>query len=357
MRKDLQQTRWLSIAIGWAIALGAAALASPAPLPMYFDRYDRDAGLSQLAVHTIAQDATGFIWLGTEDGLDRFDGYTFTHSARHTDEPGSLPNGFVADVQPDASGALWIATDGGGVARQNPVTGRFEPLPTPGPAVARAGLERVRCLLFDHAGQLWIGTRDEGLARFDPRSRRIGRLRHASGDAASLASDSIFALLEDRQHTMWIGTAEGLDRIEAGAHGLTRQPLPVPQPTAVRALLEDRSGALWAGTTAGLVRLDRATRATRLFRHDAADASSLPADGVNALLEDRAGRLWIGTVSGLALLDAARGTFSVYKHDPADPRSLPDDHIVSLHEDRGGLIWVGTKFGGLAKPCSVLAGW
>src|SRR5262245_1665465 len=95
---------------------------------MYFDRYDRDSGLSQLAVQSIAQDATGFLWLGTEDGLDRFDGYGFIHSPRHTDESGGLPDGYVADMQRDASGALWIATDGGGIARQDPATGRFEAL-------------------------------------------------------------------------------------------------------------------------------------------------------------------------------------------------------------------------------------
>src|SRR5262245_55304301 len=195
--------RWLaSVTIGLSISIQAAA--TP-PLPMYFDRYDRDSGLSQLAVHTIAQDAAGLMWLGTEDGLDRFDGYVFAHSARHSDASGSLPDGFVADLQPEASGALWIATDGGGIARQDPVTGRFEPLAQHAPGALLAGLERARCLLFDHAGLLWIGTRDEGLARFDPRLRRIARFH--------LASDSVFALLEDRSHTLWIGTAAGLDRL------------------------------------------------------------------------------------------------------------------------------------------------
>src|SRR5262245_56509912 len=176
---------------------------------MYFDRYDRDSGLSQLSVQSIAQDATGFIWLGTEDGLDRFDGYRFTHSARHTDEAGGLPDTYVADMQRDAAGTLWIATDGGGIARQDPATGRFDPLAAHAPEAALAGLERSRCLIFDHDGVLWIGTRDEGLARFDLRTARVARFRHASGDAHTLSSDSVFALLEDRSHTLWVGTAEG----------------------------------------------------------------------------------------------------------------------------------------------------
>ena len=333
-----------------ALALvGLCVRAFAAPQPMYFDRFDRDSGLSQLAVNALAQDAAGFLWVGTEDGFDRFDGYAFRHADHDFDAAGNLANNYIASIARDAHGTLWLATDGGGVIRRDPLTGAFEPLALQVRGSIDSGLARARTLRFDRAGHLWIGTRDAGLARFDPNTHRIAWLRHDPSRAESLASDSIFALFEDRGGTLWIGTESGLDALDIASGNLRHQPLPLPKSALIRTVLEDRSGSLWIGTSLGLVRLDSATRKPTLFTHDAADSRSLPANSVNTLLEDSAGRLWIGTTEGLALFEYGRGRFDVYRQDPADPRSLPDDNVISLFEDRSGLLWIGTKFGGLAK--------
>ena len=316
---------------------------------MYFDRFDRDAGLSQLAVHSIAEDKTGYLWLGTEDGFDRYDGYTFQHAMGEASESGRLTSDYIADIAVDADDSLWLATDGDGVLRHDPSTGRFEPLTERlENRAAMAGLERVRSVHLDHAGMLWIGGRSAGLARFDPRTQTLERFRARNG-GTGLSSDSIFALFEDRGDTLWVGTEAGLDRFDPQARRFVSQSLPVARRAPVRALLQDGLGSFWVGTNAGLVRLDGATRTPTLYVHDASNARSLPSDNVNTLLQDRSGRLWVGTAAGLALFDRATGTFDVYRNDPADAKSLPDDNIVSLFEDRNGLIWIGTKFGGLAK--------
>jgi diguanylate cyclase (GGDEF)-like protein len=331
------------------LALALASHAVAAPLPMYFDRLDRDSGLSQLAVNTVAQDATGFLWVGTEDGLDRYDGYAFHHADHEDESTAHLTSHFVSQIQRDAQGALWLATDGGGVLRRDPQTGEFASLASLVRGALDGGLDRVRTLRFARSGYLWIGTRDAGLARLDPATGRLVRFRHESNDPASLASDATFALLEDQRGTLWIATDNGLDALDKGATRFRHQPLPVARPALVRALLEDRSGSLWVGTTAGLIRLRGENHAPTLFVHDADDPRSLPSNAVNALLEDGAGRLWVGTAAGLALFDYGRALFDVYHSVPVDPRSLPDDHVVSLFEDRSGLLWIGTKFGGLAK--------
>jgi diguanylate cyclase (GGDEF)-like protein len=352
---ELWRSMKRKLAVAKIPTLLTLALLAPAPRvlagqqPMYFDRLDRDSGLSQLAVNTIGQDATGFLWAGTEDGLDRFDGYVFRHTGHDFDAAGNLPNNYVAHIARDAQGTLWLATDGGGVLRHDPVTGAFEPLASHAHGALDSGLARVRTLRFERAGRRWLGTRDAGLARFDPRSGLITRWRHDAARATTLTSDSIFALLEDRAGTLWIGSESGLDSLDAHTGELRHQSLPFPRSPLVRALLQDRSGSLWVGTSFGLVRLDGTPRKATLFTHDAADARSLPATSVNALLEDAAGRLWIGTTSGLALFDYSHERFDVYRQDPADPRSLPDDDVISLFEDRSGLLWIGTKFGGLAK--------
>jgi diguanylate cyclase (GGDEF)-like protein len=319
------------------LLLAACAQAAGATLPIRFDRFDQESGLSQLAVNAIAQDAAGFLWLGTEDGLDQFDGYTF-HPSRHDRlDKASLSNNFIADLETGTDGSLWVATDGGGVVRRNPVSGAFE-------RIALPGLQRVRALRLDRAGRLWIAGREGGLASFDPATRHIARYRHAANDASTLPSNSLFAILEDRRGDIWIGTEKGLARFDTASRRIVREQIAGTRDVLVRALLEDQAGRIWIGTYAGLVRFDPVTRETVRFSQE-----SLPSDTVDALLEDSDRRLWVGTTAGLALFDPARQAFDVYRNDAANPHSLPDDRVTALHEDRGGILWIGTKFGGLAR--------
>src|SRR5437762_2829918 len=125
-RRKHARKLWRTLA-AFAYAAFAAAPTLAAP-PMYFDRFDRDAGLSQLAVHSIAEDKTGYLWLGTEDGFDRYDGYAFQHAMGEASESGRLTGDYIADIAVDAGDSLWLATDGDGVLRHDPSTGRFEPL-------------------------------------------------------------------------------------------------------------------------------------------------------------------------------------------------------------------------------------
>lgn len=316
------------------LVLAACAQAAATPLPIRFDRFDQESGLSQLAVNAIAQDAAGFLWLGTEEGLDQFDGYAF-HPSRHDRlDKASLSNNFIADVEADAAGNLWVATDGGGVVRRNPASGAFERIGLP-------GLQRVRALRLDRTGRLWVASRDGGLAAFDPATTHVARYRHSAEDVSSLPSNSLFAVLEDRRGDIWIGTEKGLARFEAKSRRIVREEIPGTRDVLVRALLEDHAGRIWIGTYSGLVRFDPATRQTARYM--------LPSNTIDALLEDSDRRLWVGTTAGLALFDPARDAFDVYRNDAADPHSLPDDRVTALHEDRGGILWIGTKFGGLAR--------
>ena len=344
---------WLALLVALAGSLGQGAAAA-AP-PMRFERLGLDDGLSQQAVLAIAQDSKGFMWFGTEDGLDRFDGYTFQHlrhwSRGSGDVPSGdsqeLPDGFVTDVQFDASGRLWVASDGGAVVWRDPLEREFHSILAGVSAVAGRGLEYVRVIHFDHAGRLWIGTRSAGIALFDREGKRLVRLQHMAADPGSLGDDSIFALLEDRRHGIWVATQTGLDRLNP-ATGRFQHYL-LGERRSVRALVEDQRGKLWIGTDTGLLQLDPATGVQLVFRHQATEARSLPSDQVTALYIDSQQRLWVGTADGLALFDRDSGTFDDYRNDPADVTSLPDSHILTLHEDRTGLLWVGTRFGGIGR--------
>jgi diguanylate cyclase (GGDEF)-like protein len=337
------------------LALGAAAAAvgacgtstAHARTPMHIERLGITDGLSQQSANAIAQDATGFIWIGTEDGLNRYNGYTIEHVRRVRGQHQGLPDNYIASLQTDAEGRLWVATDGGGLARQTGSAIAFRAVPA-----AEQGLERIKVTRFDRAGQLWIGAREGGLAMLDVSSGKVTRWRHDPTRALSLASDVVLSLLESRRGGMWVGTDRGLDRVSAQStevEHVSLRSIASTQPAKVRALLEDEQGVLWIGTDAGLIRLDPRTGAQRRYRHDASDPNSLPSDIVNVLHQDRAGRLWGGTTHGLVLFDRDSGRCDTYRNDPADAFSLPDSNVVSLFEDHGGLLWIGTKFGGVGR--------
>jgi len=328
----------------------SVALATP---PLSVQRYSLEEGLSQQAVNAIVQDSEGFMWFGTEDGLNRFDGYDFRQLRHDRGDNESLPNGWISALVAGEDG-LWIGTDGGGVVFRNAVNGKLD-----APATLRDApdLQRVRTMARDRLGRLWIGTRDAGLAVFDPRSKELRRIRHSPTQANSLSDDSIFSLVTLRNGDTLVGTASGLDRLTAANLDITRIALPeqllsTGQPF-VRALTETPDGMVWVGTDQGLARLDVRNNRWRVFREPSGPASgrntALPDNRIRSLLIDSQGRLWVGTIRGLSWFDSASEIFSSYRRDEAEIRSLPDDYIVSLAEDRGGSLWIGTKFGGLAK--------
>jgi diguanylate cyclase (GGDEF)-like protein len=331
------------------IAAGCFFHDAGATPPMRFERLGIDDGLAEQTVLAIAQDATGFMWLGTEDGLDRFDGYSFQHLRKSRGDSQGLTDTFVTDVQFGPNGRLWVATDGGSVVWRDPLERDFHSILAGRSGSSDRGLESVRVIRFDHAGRLWIGARAGGVALLDPQDGRLVRLQHKANDPGSLSDDSVFTLLEDHSGAIWVGTQSGLDRLELVSGKFKHFALDPGHPVRVHALVADRHGKLWIGTDVGLFQLDPANGTQIVFHHDAADARSLAADPVTALYVDSAERLWIGTEDGLALFDRNSGTFDNYRKDPADVSSLPDNHIVTLRQDRAGLLWIGTRFGGVAR--------
>jgi len=348
MRNELEYNR----ARHWLVRLAAcvfACCASPVygSPPMQFTRLTAEDGLSAGGVMAILQDAQGFMWFGSEDGLDRYDGYEVRHYIHDRTQQNSLPDNWIAALAEEPNGTLWIGMAGAGVVARK-TTGELEDL-------SFVHGEHIRKLHIDRQGRLWIATRDRGLVMID-RDRSSARRYHSvADDTSTLASDSIFAVTEDLSGALWIGTPNGLDRLDPLSGRVERQPLEKWLPSAQRdravtALQQDRRGDLWVGTNMGLLRIspDSPDKVT-FYRNHAGDPSSLPSDRVQAILEDSAHRLWIGTANGLALYESHGDRFEIYRHNPADPASLPDDSVISLYEDRDGLLWIGTKTGGAAR--------
>jgi signal transduction histidine kinase/ligand-binding sensor domain-containing protein/CheY-like chemotaxis protein len=334
----------------------AAALGSAVPevRPMYFEHLTMREGLSQSTVMSILQDSRGYLWLATESGLDRYDGYSIHEYRRERGNPQALASDYIWKIAEDAQGDLWLATQGGGVARWDRGTDRFQQFRHDPNDSSTLASDEIRTLLIDGDGLVWVGTHGQGLDVLDPKTGRVRHHRHDADAPASLPSDSVFAFWLDRAGRVWVGTDGGLSRYEPttdgfvhygvspGASGLSSR--------RVRAIREDHTGAIWVGTLdGGLNRLDPQTGEVKVFRRDANVRGGLNDDRVLSILEDDAQRLWVGTSRGLHLYARDSGTFVPYGYDAGNPHSLRDDDIMSLYQDDSGVLWVGTRAGGASR--------
>ncbi len=355
--------------VAGALLLGliiAGHLEAQAPA-IRFSRLSIEQGLSQSTVSCILQDRIGFMWLGTHDGLNRYDGDRFTVYRHDPDDPTSLSNNFVLDCIEDPAGDLWIGTQDGGLSRWNRAENNFTHFRhRPHEPRSLAG-DRVRKILIDRTGVLWIGTAESGLDRFDPaadasspddagtdRSEVFEHFQHNPDDATSVSDDRIRTLYEDQVGNLWVGTLQGLNLFDRTTKTFIRYHHDPNDPKSlsddrVRSILEDSAGNLWVGTFNGLNRLNRATLTFDRFAHDPSDSASLTDNLIRALYEDNGGRLWIGTEGGLNVFRPDSETFLHYRHNAADPTSLSSDLVMSLFQDRGDVLWIGTLAGGVNK--------
>lgn len=314
-----------------------------------FERISIEQGLSQNSVNTILQDSQGFLWFGTEDGLNRYDGYTFTIYRPDMDNPSAISDRWITDMAEDQNGILWIATRQGGLNRFDPRSGLFTVYrhdPAQGSSLSD---NRVRTLLFDSRDILWVGT-EGGLDRFEPATETFTHLTAANG----LTSNLIKTFYEDAHGILWIGTTEGLNRYDLTSAAIEVFKYNSDNPSSlsnnrINAIQEDAEGNLWIGTTDGLTRMDRFTHEFKIYKHDDQAPYSLSSNNVLSLYLDHNGGLWIGTNDGLDFFNARIDRFVHYRNQPANPNSLSNNGILSIYEDNSGVLWVGTYGGGLNK--------
>ena len=319
--------------------------------PMRFERLTLDQGLSQSNILSILQDSEGYMWFGTENGLNRYNGYEFDHFKRERGNPDALSNDFIFDVAEDADGNLWIGTNGGGLAMLDRESGAFTTYRHDESDAASIGSNVVRRVLVGDDGSIWAGTRGAGLSRLDLDS---GRFEHFRFDSEA-GPDNIFVLAAAAEGALWVGGDHGLSRLDiASGESVTWAHDPADATSlsnhSVRALLEDSQGTLWVGTYGGgLHRFDSETQSFVHHTSDADDPSSISGDRVTWIFEDSSNRLWVGTTMGLNLVDRDNGSFVRYYSEDTDPTSLGDNSITVIYEDQGGVLWVGTKMRGLSK--------
>ncbi len=320
-----------------------------------FVRLSIEDGLSQSIVTSIIQDRRGFMWFGTEDGLNTYDGYNFSVLRHNSGNPNSLSHNNIYALHQDRSGIIWVGTFYGGLTGFNPATGKFVRYSRiPGDPGSLSN-DVVWCICEDREGKLWVGT-SGGLNRFDKDTGKFTHYLHDPQNSGSLSADRVYCILEDRAGNIWAGTGGGglnrLDRESGSFVHYRHRPGDAGSLSndTVRVLRQDRRGGLWIGTDGGLNRMTPGTGTFVHYRHRPGDPVSLGHDEIYALFEDHSGALWIGTNGGgLDKLPAEGKRIINYIKHPNDPRSLSYNEIRAIFQDRSGVIWVGTYGGGISK--------
>ncbi len=311
-----------------------------------------EQGLSHGVVRDILQDRQGFIWIATEDGLNRYDGVNLKVFRREHGNPNSLSSSNFGKLIQDRSGMMWYGTWGGGLNRYDPLTDtfthfRFDPADS-----TSISQDRTEALYEDRFGDIWVGTPDRGLNRLHRETERFTRYRFDAEDPGSLGSDAVKAIIESDDGRLWVGTDAGLavfDRATETFEHYRYDPDSLGS-NLIRSLARDTSGALWVGTRGGLNLFDPATGRARRFRHDPTDSTTVSDDEIADVYVDSWGTLWVGTYDqGVDRFDAETGSFKHFRHDLHDPRSLSNNRVEVIFEDRTGVLWFGTIGGGVDR--------
>jgi PAS domain S-box-containing protein len=329
--------------------------------PIRFEQLTTEDGLSQNGVRAIVQDRRGFLWFGTYDGLNRYDGYQFKIYRHDPANPDSLAQKTVLDLLEGREGTLWIATAGGGLDAFDPYTETFtHHRHDPDDPDSLSG-DVLVSLYEDREGFIWVGTAENGLNRFDPRTDTATRYQHDPDNPASIGDGIIWDILEDSNGTLWVATASGgLNRLNASNGSFTRFLHDKNDPNSlssnsVASLYEDRQGTLWVGTWGGgLNRYAPATETFTSYKKGKDNGSGkdtafrLSDNGIIDIAQDSSGVLWIATEwGGLNRFDLTSEVFTSYLHESAIAHSISENTVWTITEDREGLIWVGLETRGI----------
>jgi ligand-binding sensor domain-containing protein/signal transduction histidine kinase len=305
-----------------------------------FSRLSSSQGLSQARVSDIVQDDQGFIWFGTWNGLNRYDGYNFKVFKHEPERQESLSGVFIYSLFKDRAGTIWVGTDQL-LDRFDPLTEKFSHYHFDIPD--SSGLTTtVNQISQDSSGMLWLSTR-KGLFRLDPITGKAEHFYHDPGDPSSLGDNDIKSTGEDSAGRFWVGTSQTLDEFDRNTGKVKRHVLTGESGIGLW-FHEDRFGIFWIvyGPDGSIATFDPKTNRLTRYGFDSRGPESNLKNPAYALLEDREGTMWFGTaVRGLLKFDREHRRFISYHNLPGDSDSLVDNRVIALFEDREKNIWVG----------------
>ncbi len=313
-----------------------------------FEHFSIEDGLSHSKVNCIFQDHRGFLWLGTNEGLNKFDGYEFTVYRWKPNDPQGLSAQLIRAVLQDRKGNFWIGTEGGGINLFDRDSESFRHFTPDSSSEIRISGQDVNSIIEDRQGNLWLGT-SNGLDHFDLQNKKVTNYFPPSLEHAPPRAKIINVVYEDRQNNLWVGTLNsGLWLFHRDEKNFTRFQYDARDPHSlgdndVRSIHEDSRGNLWIGTTFGGLNLfDREKKTFRRFFLEKNDAEGAT---IRAIFDDGRGSLWVGDRSGLYQFDPQTYRFIHHQHDPDNPYSLSHNSVQCIFKDAKGDLWIGTRDG------------
>lgn len=360
-----------------------------------FDHLTTVDGLSNDSVFSILQDRRGFLWFGTQAGLNRYDGHRVTQFRHDPRDPDSISGDFIHNLLEDRRGAIWTGSDT--LSRFDPQTERFTHFALPRPDSPGGGTLTIQRMREDRSGFVWLGmSGGRKLYRFDPGTGKftgfdisrslppevehpiVGMYADPSGilwlgaayglirfdpstgtstrftDGGPLSSMSIRGVAQDPTGNLWLATTEGGQNFfDPVAGAFARRWSPPHREhlgTETNTILSGIDGVIWLGKMDGLELFDPATGSHTILQHNAADRFSLSSNEIQSLAVDREGSLWAGTkAGGVDRFSPASLRFGAWRRNSDDPRSLSDDNVRAICRDRAGVVWLGTYDGGLNR--------
>ena len=322
-----------------------------------FKHLTTEDGLSQNAVFAIFQDSRGFMWFGTKDGLNRYDGYSFTIYQHNPFDSTSVSANYITALFEDGQGNLWIGTYDGGLnrfIRDTEVFQRIHNLPM---GRYDTGTYKISAITGDSAGNIWVGTTGNGLFKLsfdetDP-SELPGfvHYKHQPGILESLSDDIVNSLLVDEKDNLWVGTQKRLNNLivseseEAFSHYViyTKHPdAPAThQDSSISAIFRNDDESLWLGTTSGIAHFNTTDGSYIHYPHHY-QIYRYGWGRIIGIIEDQTGYLWLATPGELMRFDPERTSYDYFRNDPFNPESINFNGVSSLYRDRIGILWFGT---------------
>ena len=301
---------------------------------LIFNNINIEQGISQSTIEAIFQDSEGYIWLGTNDGLSRYNGYEFK-IYNYEEYQNSISHNGITDITEDKYGNIWVNT----VSGVNKINKKTEKISNYTEINGKIKEDSTTEIIVTKDNNILVGTY-EGLNIYNAKEDRFDIILEQKD---GILSSCIYSIDEDINGNIWIGTELGLNKLSKDFKVLETY---TSESEIYNIFCDDENGFVWAGSdSSGLLKIDTKTKEVTQYINDIEDENSIPANQVGAIIRDIKGNLWVGTTNGLARYNEKNDSFDVYKNKVYDKNSLVYNDVRSIIEDREGVLWVGTYSG------------
>ena len=301
---------------------------------LIFNNINIEQGISQSTIEDIFQDSEGYIWLGTNDGLNRYNGYEFK-IYNYEEYQNSISHNGITDITEDKYGNIWVNT----VSGVNKINKKTEKISNYTEINGKIKEDSTTEIIVTKDNNILVGTY-EGLNIYNAKEDRFDIILEQKD---GILSSCIYSIDEDINGNIWIGTELGLNKLSKDFKVLETY---TSESEIYNIFCDDENGFVWAGSdSSGLLKIDTKTKEVKQYINNIEDLNSLPANQVGAIIRDSKGNLWVGTTNGLARYNEKNDSFDVYKNKVYDKNSLVYNDVRSIIEDREGVLWVGTYSG------------